>query len=921
MRTDPYDIFLHKFGSFTDVQKAAMPVVETGGNCVIMAPTGSGKTEAAVVPLLAKLPEGGTGKGIGIIYITPLRALNRDLLKRLSQFASELGVSISVRHGDTPTKERQLQAVSPPYMLITTPETLQNLFLSQRLRNAMGNVKAVVVDELHELYYNKRGAQLAVALERLEELAPGYQRIGISATLGNAKEAGTFLCGNRDFKTVDAKGSKEIRVSIEMPRHASKEHVEFSQSFNLDGATLARIERVAELVEGSNSTLIFANTRQVVESLGSKLVYFDKLAHFGGIGVHHSSLDKEERIKSENEFKEGRVKSIIATSSLELGIDIGAVNLVIQYGSPKQVVRLVQRVGRGGHREKETSFGSVIVASPLEVLESVAITEQMREGVLEKGSMERNALDVLANQICAMVLEYRKIEETKLLGIVRRAAPYTRLGDGTFDKVMAFLDNERLVRRRDGSASIGYRSRNYFFSNISVIPDTVKFEVRSVVGNRIIASMDEQFAMNYLEAGATFITKGLPWKVVSIDKGVVYVEQSDDISAAVPDWDGEDIPVSRETAMRVYALMSQGIGKREAIRDDDTLGASEQFVKAQRKRFTPSEDAIVIEEAEGYAVVHAPLGKLANEYLAKLVAYAASAASGARISVKPTPYALIVDFAGARRKPDLGKIFDMVKRYDAGRENSMPFVSGTDTYRYRFVRICKLFGIVDRKAQIGKSNAERLVSFYSDSPIAEETARDLEKNSFDIHTVIEFLERLRKGAIHVSVSGGDLSPLAQEIVRASHVYREFLLPTLPDDAEIKELEAKIGTKKPILICTYCGTEFRQELSASGYERVFCPHCKSPLVCMQTDARSAAIAKKIAGKQLKEAEMRHYREAVQESGLVDAYGTKALAALSVYGIGMATAARVLRLLRKDRKRFIMDLLEAQKNFVRTKQYWK
>ena len=921
MHIDPYDVFLRKFGSFTDVQKAAIPVVEKGSNCVILAPTGSGKTESAIVPLLSRLLKHEAGKGIAIIYITPLRALNRDLLKRLSQFAAEIGVSISVRHGDTPTKERQLQAASPPYLLITTPETLQNLFLSQRLRNAMGNVKAVIVDELHELYYTKRGAQLSIALERLEELAPGYQRIGISATLGNASEAGAFLCGSRSFETVDSKASKEIRVSIEMPRRAPKEHTEFSNSFNLDTATLARIERVAELIKGSNSALVFANTRQVVESLGSKLMYFNKIEHFGGIGVHHSSLDKEERIKSENEFKEGRIKSIIATSSLELGIDIGAINLVIQYGSPKQVVRLVQRIGRGGHREKEVSTGSVIVASPLEVLESEAIAEQMWAGVLERGKMETNALDVLANQICAIALEYKKISEDKLLGMVRRAAPYSGLSAGVFEKVIAFLDKERLIRRKDGDVGIGYRSRKYFFSNISVIPDTAHFEVRSVVGNRMIANMDEQFAMNYLEAGATFITKGLPWKVVSMDKGIVFVEQSNDISAAIPDWDGEDIPVSRETVRRVYSLMSQGIGESEAMADRDTVWASEQFIKAQKKHFTPNEDTLVIEEAEGYAVVHAPLGKLANEYLAKLVGYAASAVSGARVSVKPTPYALIVDFVGARRKPDMRKVFDIIKHYDVSRDNSVPFISGTDTYRYRFVRVCKLFGVVDRDAQIGKSNAERLVSFYGDSPIAEETARDLEKNNFDIGAVEEFLERLRKGAIDIIATGGNLSPLAEEIVRASHVYRELLLPALPDDAEIKELEKKIGSKKPLLICTYCGTEFQKELNVHKYERVFCPSCKSPLVCVQTDARRAVISKKIAGRQLKEDETRQYRDAVRESGLVDAYGTKALAALSVYGVGMVTAARVLRLLRKDRKQFIVDLLEAQKNFVRTKQYWK
>ena len=362
MTANPYEIFLSKFGSFTDIQNSAFKAIGSGENCVISAPTGSGKTEAAMLPVFDRIVK-TQSRGIHTLYITPLRALNRDLIKRLTSLANELGVSISVRHGDTPTKERQLQAANPPQILITTPETLQNLFLSPRLRSALANVRMVIVDELHELYSNKRGAQLSVAMERLAEVAGEYQRIGISATLGNGDEAARFLCGRRPYRAIDSKTSKEIRVVIEMPQTPGRDYKEFREKFNLDAQTLARIERISELVKDSNSTLIFANTRQVVESLGSKLLYFNGIYGFGSIGIHHSSLDRDERLRVENEFKEGKVKSIIATSSLELGIDIGAINLVIQYGSPRRVTRLIQRVGRGGHREKEISYGVIVVAN------------------------------------------------------------------------------------------------------------------------------------------------------------------------------------------------------------------------------------------------------------------------------------------------------------------------------------------------------------------------------------------------------------------------------------------------------------------------------------------------------------------------------------------------------------------------------
>jgi ATP-dependent Lhr-like helicase len=585
MAQTSYEIFLSKYGSFTDIQEAAFKTIESGENCVISAPTGSGKTEAAMLPVFDSIVRGNS-RGIHTLYITPLRALNRDLIKRLNSLAGELGVSISVRHGDTPTKERQLQAANPPQILITTPETLQNLFLSPRLRGALANVKMVIVDELHELYSNKRGAQLAVAMERLAEVAGDYQRIGISATIGNSGEARRFLCGARPCKSIDSKTVKEIRAVIEMPQVPSRDYKEFREKFNLDAQTLARIERIAELVKESNSTLIFANTRQVVESLGSKLLYFNTVHTFGSIGVHHSSLDRDERIRVENEFKEGRVKSIIATSSLELGIDIGAINLVIQYGSPRRVTRLIQRIGRGGHRAKEISYGVILVANNLETLESLAILKQLQAGELEAAEIEENALDVLANQLCAIALEYKKVEADKIYALIRRSAIFSKLPREDFDRVAGFLDAERLIRLREGFISIGYRSRGYFFTNISVIPDAIRFMVKNTANNRIISSLDEEFVSNYVEEGAVFITKGLPWKVVSIDKEVIFVEPSADFEAAVPDWEGEDIPVSKRTAELALAPFREGVHESKLL-DANAEGSMRKLVDAQKKYFVP----------------------------------------------------------------------------------------------------------------------------------------------------------------------------------------------------------------------------------------------------------------------------------------------------------------------------------------------
>jgi ATP-dependent helicase Lhr and Lhr-like helicase len=921
MPSNPYELFLNKFGSFTDIQTSAFKVIAAGENCIISAPTGSGKTEAAILPVLHRITKTGGG-GIHVLYITPLRALNRDLMKRLTVMSAELGVSISVRHGDTPTKERQLQAANPPQILITTPETLQNLFLSIRLKNALANVKTVIIDEMHELYSNKRGAQLSVALERLAEVAGEYQRIGISATIGNNSEARRFLCGDRPCKSIESKMVKDIVVRIEMPLAPSKDYKEFREKFNLDAATLARIERVSDLIRGSNSTLIFANTRQVVESLGSKLLYFNTFSSFGSIGVHHSSLDRDERIKIENEFKEGRIKSIIATSSLELGIDIGAINLVIQYGSPRRVTRLIQRVGRGGHRAKETSYGVILVANNIEALESLAIVEQMQAREVEGASVEDNALGVLANQVCAIALEYGKISADRVYGIVKRSAVFSKLTRDDFESVTSFLNGERLIRAKEGFIAIGFRSRGYFFSNISVIPDAIRFMVKNVASNKTISSLDEEFASNYLEEGAVFITKGLPWKVVSIEKEVVFVEQSADFEAAIPDWDGEDIPVSRETAARVMRHLQESDRNPDKTMNADARNSVEKFIGLQKKHFVPDDGTLVIEELEDHAVVHLPLGKLANEFLSKIISYTATKLSGSRVVVRATPYALIVDFGNARKRPGMKAIFDTIRNY--GMESvvsSDGLISNTDIFRYKFVQACKLFGIVEKRATVSKGSVDRLVAFYRNSPITKEALRDLKKNYFDMETAAKFISDLKKGSIRINVLEGNPSPLANEILKAAYYHRELLLPGLPDQETIMQFEQKINEKKIGLLCTYCGMDFSKQVVAEKDEPVSCPRCKSPMVAVHNEKRAAAVKRKISGKPMNEQQAGNYREAVREAGLVDAYGSRALAALAIYGIGTATAARVLKLLRKDYKQFVIDLIEAQKNFVRTKKYWK
>ncbi len=915
----PYEIFLRSFGTFTEIQQLSLSAVGSGKNCLIIAPTGSGKTEAALIPVLNKIYNSGKGAGIQALYITPLRALNRDLLRRLEGVCRESGININVRHGDTTQMERKKQAESPPSLLITTPESLQNLFLSGRIRKALENVRYVIVDEIHELYYNKRGAQLAVGLERLRNLSGEFQRIGISATVGNSAEVARFLFSDRGHQVVRSQSAKQFEFSIEMPVSPASENKKFADTFGLDAQSLARIERVSQSISESAATIVFANTRQVAESLGSKLLYLDREAPFGGIGVHHSSLDREERVRVENLFKDGKIKGIVATSSLELGIDVGRVDLVLQYGSPKQAIRLIQRVGRAGHAERRTARGRILVAEMMDAVESEVICANVLRGELEAHMMESGALDVAVNQICAMVLEHKKIEARKAYGIMHSAAPYSEMDYALFERLLAFANELRLVRYSDGIVSMGSRSMNYFFGNISVIPDSIKFTVKNVVNNKVVSSLDENFVYNYLDPGSSFISKGVPWRVVSVEEGTIFVEPSSDIEAAVPDWEGEDIPVSQSVASAVFSRLGEKTLRVSGTMNSETHAKVADFVSRQRGHFIPSNETIFVEELESYAVIYVALGKLANEFLSRAIGTVLAQGYPGSL-IRATPYAIVVEYGDSGRKPDIAKIFALLCE-GLSQERIRNIAAGSDLFRYKFVQVAKLFGIVDKKAALTKSASSRLIDFYRGTAVFDETLRDIYRNNFDVGVVNTFLRDLKSGRSRVETARSVGSPLSQEILRSAYHYKELLMPNLPTDRDLAAFKSSMECKEIRLLCTFCGFVSNERISLDSDEKYLCHSCRSPMLAMYKQEYDEALSKKINGKRMGSRDVSSYEEAIKEAGMISAYGNRAVIALETYGVGISTAARVLKYMRRDFRWFFADLLEAQKTFVRTKRYWK
>jgi ATP-dependent Lhr-like helicase len=417
-------------------QKLGIPEILAGKNVLIIAPTGVGKTEASILALFDKIQK-ENNKPISLLYITPLRSLNRDLLDRLCWWADKLDLDIGVRHGDTSQKERAAQRELPPHILITTPETLGAILPGKIMREHLKNVKYLVVDEIHELVESKRGIQLSLLLERLANIAD-FQRIGLSATVGSPEIVAEFL--GKDVKIIRAEAEKKYDIKVEFPKPGLKDKA-LSDDLFIGAETTARLRRLYDLITSHKSVLAFTNTRETAEVLSSRLRQLDRELKQD---VHHGSLSKERRIKSERSFKKQELKSLIATSSLELGIDIGSIDLVIQYLSPRQVAKLIQRAGRAGHAVGQTSKG-IILSGDEDLFESAVIGKHAMEKKLEQVKIHDKALDVLTNQIIGLCMDEYEMDEDKIYNTIKKAYPYKDMKRQELSELLKFLESIGLV--------------------------------------------------------------------------------------------------------------------------------------------------------------------------------------------------------------------------------------------------------------------------------------------------------------------------------------------------------------------------------------------------------------------------------------------------------------------------------------------
>ncbi len=755
----------------TPIQEMAVEPILEGRSVLLMAPAGWGKTEAAVAPILSMmLEEGWEGGGVRVLYITPLRALNRDLEGRIGRLAFSVGYRCGVRHGDTPPSEREAQARHPPDILITTPESLEAILPGKVMRRHLSKVKYVVVDEVHDFIESKRGVELSLLIERLRHIAGDFQRIGLSATVRSVDLAIEFLGGNVELISVDV--PKLVRFSVEYPVPSSRDR-ETAEALGVSPWVAARLRRIAEATGKARLSLLFANSRSAVEFLSAKLknMLGEKVW-----AVHHGSIARELRLKTEEEAREGILKGVVCTSSLELGIDLGRVDLVVQYGSPRTVVNLLQRTGRSGHSMTRTSYGIILAESPLDVAESMVIADMALKGKLEPPAVEYKPYDVLALQILGILLERGEAAVDEVYNMVRSSVFYRSLSRDELTRVIAILRRNRLIKVSGNKIFRLRKAWRQYYSYLSMIPEVDEVKLVNIADGSVIGTLDANFSAEYVEVGARFIFKGEPWEVVSYDSEAVYVKPAAHVKARIPWWEGEYIPVPYPVALKVSALlntvsewMQKGIGISEIVEMlSSTYPAARESCKAvamlvrdqlRSTGLTPSPDTILIEYSDGTIIVHAFFGHRVNSALARASAYHVSLKTGEAVKTCYSAYgfALLPEVPVDFRLEDV-KAEKVIEYFRASSETSKRFSR-------KLLQVAYRFGSIVKPVEPSMVDPLQLVVKFKEGIEYQEAFKEEESFTSNPDKAAEILDMIQKREIKVHhVKTRRPSPLAEYIL-------------------------------------------------------------------------------------------------------------------------------------------------------------
>lgn len=895
------------FSSLTNIQRKVFPVISRRINCLLVAPTGSGKTEAAILPIFTMLAQqkNSSSGTIRAIYITPLRALNNDVLRRIVRYAQSENLRVEIRHGDTTTLARKKIAENPPDILITTPESLAIILTSDRILKALKGLQWAIIDEVHELLASERGAHLSISLERLQALSlQPITRIGLSATVGNLKQAAKFICGthNRAAVLVDT-AIRTYDIDVRFVKGSLNSVAQF----------------VIDYVKSNSingSILFFTNTRDEAEYLGTILKNQSDIK----VDVHHGSLSKEMREETEHTLRSGRAGIVVCTSSLELGLDIGSVDLVVHYGSPRQVSKLVQRIGRSRHSQKSFAKGLIVTNSPDDEMESLAIIRRMKKGSIEEQEMHEGALDVMAHHLVGLAMQTRDpVSVDHAYDIIQQAYSFRNIRLFDVESCLEILAGNNIIKyeREARIYTRKIKSYKYYFENVSMIPFVLKFEVIDSISKRKIGTLDQQFVGDYGEKGNVFVLKGSQWRILSVDEVrlVVNVEPLRGAAINIPYWVGEMIPVDFETAQEVSVIRNQaatGYIKISTPIMESTLNML---------KVIPDSENIVVESyaSRNMLVMHCVFGSKVNNTLASLLSTILSSQIGYIVESRSDAYRIMLTSSArilqGRIESVLSDIYDLEPVIIAA-------LTGTHNINWRVWMVAKRFGMISKEAVYDKKVARMIYDRYSKTPVSAESIRELVHDKYDIPQTQQVLDCFKQGKIKLHwLEVNEFSDLAKPIVEHSSKMAGAM-PLSIEKGVIELVKQRLEKTRHRIVCIRCGKWERVMETKDVPDEISCPNCRSRLVSAtfwSDDEMSRIIRTRIAGGKLTPEQNHKFERAWKIASLVNNFGRKALIVLSGHGVGADTAARILRNYVDDEQVY-RSIYEAEKQYVITRGFW-
>ena len=802
--------FNERFDDLTIPQAKAIPVIHQRRNVLVSSPTGSGKTLTAFTSIINELTrysrEGTLEERVYCIYVSPLKALANDVNRNLNTPLAEMrevaaqngmdipDIRVAVRSGDTPQNERQKMVRHPPHILITTPESLALILAAPKFREAFKRVEWVILDEIHDICDSKRGAFLSLTLERLRNHCENdFVRIGLSATLAPIDAIAGYLVGcnpdgtSRDVALIESGSKKQLDLKVICP-------TDDMTTLSSDIVNSMMYDTLKELIDQHETTLVFTNTRSGAESVVYKL----KERGLDNIEVHHSSLGKEIRLDVEERLKRGEIKCVVSSTSLELGIDIGSVDLVCQIGSPKSVAKGLQRIGRSGHSFGKVAKGRLLVFDPDDLVECAVMCRAAHRGDIDRVGIPENCLDVLSQTVVGMSLDNRwDVDEAYKL--VKGSYCYRNLPEESFTEVLRYLGSkddfegvyskiwydteERQFGRKKGSRMI-------YFMNLGTIPEEANYRVVTNHGTTA-GELSEKF-VERLSPRDVFVLGGRSFEFVRSKGMTAYVKEANGRKPTVPSWAGEMLPRSFDLSMDI-AQFRKEMSERIKLPDDEAIeGISQEFdvdkgsarsiLSYFREQevvagFIPDCDRLAIEEyidpsGNQKIVFHFPFGRRVNDALSRAFAYRMSGMIGANVSVTISDDSFML---GCPRRFDLTLIPGLIKakELDAVLRKS---IKDSEIFKLRFRHTAARSFMILRnymgrpisvnRQQIRSTYLLEMLGDMDNVPVIEETYREVLEDDMDIKNAKYVLDLIDAGTMKVDVIAytGTPSPFAHSAI-------------------------------------------------------------------------------------------------------------------------------------------------------------